>query len=70
MEQSSETQHATIELTKKRFKLEMLITVFVIIISGAVLFGSEVKPAWSVWGFILGIGWWIILKARIWWSHG
>ncbi len=61
----------TVQETSKKFKLQSLLSVLTLII-GFVLAGTSEDPVYTsiaIFLIIMGMGWYIINRFRIWWHH-
>ena len=68
------TQIKTIQKTSKKFKLHTLISVFLIIIGVVWAFAINNNPqigSSDIPGLLMliGFGWYIVTRFRIWWHH-
>jgi len=64
-----ESNHVTIERTKKKFKLQSLLSTIILII-GIIMLGNANNHSIAHWLIVIGLGWNILNGIRIWWHHG
>ena len=62
----------TIEKTSKALKLQIAVSILLMIGSVFIMANAEQRSI-ALTGFamfVIGFIWWIITKMRVWWSHG
>jgi uncharacterized membrane protein YvbJ len=64
-----ESNHVTIERTKKTFKFQGVLSTLIFIIGLLLLCSKEARTI-GVWFICIGLGWNIINGIRVWWHHG
>ena len=66
------TQVKTIEETSKKFKLQSLLSIFLMLLSILIATnsdGSEGTMRLAAWLLVIGFTWYLVNKCRVWWHH-
>lgn len=70
-----DVMYVTTQLTAKRFKLQSLLSVLMILVGLSMVIhgsGAEADQSMVVWGCLLvlvGFVWRVVNRVRIWWNH-